>query len=243
LVTLSGNNYLGLAYFGPRYIFGKTQDNFEVYIFNFSQDIYGKFLKVKLLKFLRAPVKVGNLTKLKEILQRDLHRLDQDVILVDKQDRILGIEFKIKAHTGQAKLHRAISIQLFNKQGELLIQQRSKYKRLFPLVWANTVCTDVRPYETYKMAAERRLLEEFGLSAALKPVFKFNYSAKWKDGSEREVDQAFFGRVVGQPNPDPKEIVSWKYISLAQAKSQLKDFAPWFQKILKKIKPSDIVIS
>ncbi|OGD57034.1 isopentenyl-diphosphate delta-isomerase [Candidatus Beckwithbacteria bacterium RIFCSPLOWO2_02_FULL_47_23] len=173
----------------------------------------------------------------------DVAKLNDQVILVNRRDQILGIEEKTKAHQGKAKLHRAISIQLFNQKGELLIQQRSKYKKLFPLIWANTVCTDVRPYETYPVAAERRLKEEFGLKARLKPVFKFSYAAAWGRGGEKEIDQVFFGRVTGQPRPNLKEIAAWRFISLAEAKARLKDFAPWLQLILKRIKPSDIVIS
>ena len=158
--------------------------------------------------------------------------------------RILGIETKAKAHQGKAKLHRAISVQLFNHRGELLIQQRAKTKNLFAGEWANTVCTDLRPYENYLEAANRRLYEEFGLKAKLKPTFKFFYTApSGKDGSEREIDQVFFGRVAGRPSPNKKEIADWKYLGLTEAKKQIKKFAPWFQLILKKLKPSDIVIS
>jgi len=243
LVTFDKKNYLGLAYFGPRYIFGQTRDNFEVYLFNFDKNIYGEKLQVKLLKFLRAPKSVKKLNELKKLLMADVAKLNDQVILVNRRDQILGIEEKTKAHQGKAKLHRAISIQLFNQKGELLIQQRSKYKKLFPLIWANTVCTDVRPYETYPVAAERRLKEEFGLKARLKPVFKFSYAAAWGRGGEKEIDQVFFGRVTGQPRPNLKEIAAWRFISLAEAKARLKDFAPWLQLILKRIKPSDIVIS
>ena len=243
LVTIEQQKYLGLAYFGPRYIFGEKQDSFEVYIFNFKQDIYGQALKVELLKFLRVPQRVSGLEKLKVLLTQDLHRLDNEVILVDKRDQILGIEAKTKAHQGMAKLHRAISVQLFNSRGELLIQQRAKTKPLFAGEWANTVCTDVRPYENYLEAANRRLQEEFGLKARLKLGFKFFYAAKWASGSEREIDQVFFGRVNRRPRPNAREIADWKFISLRQAKRQIKTFAPWFQLILKKIKPSDIVIS
>ncbi len=243
LVTLGKQNHLGLAYFGPRYIFKEKRDNFEVYIFNFDQKIYGKFLRVKLLKFLRAPKPVKQLSKLKRLLEQDVTRLKDQVILVNRQDKILGIANKIAAHRGKTKLHRAISIQLFNQKGELLIQQRSKYKKLFPLIWANTVCTDVRPYETYPQAAKRRLQEEFGLKAKLKPAFKFSYAAAWGRAGEKEIDQVFFGRAAGRPRPNPKEIAAWRFISLAEAKAGCKDFALWFQLILKKIKPSDIVIS
>jgi len=241
LVTLKRQNYLGLAYFGPRYIFGDKQNSFEVFIFNFKQNIYGKKLTVKLLKFLRPPKAVKSLDGLKRLLIQDLTRLNDQVVLVNKEDKILGIEDKVKAHQGRAKLHRAISVQLFNQKGELLIQQRSKYKKLFPLIWANTVCTDVRPYETYLAAAERRLKEEIGLIAELRPAFKFFYAApSGKSGWEREVDQVFFGQVSGRPRPNPGEIASWKYVSLKAAQARVKIFAPWFRLILKKIKPSDI---
>lgn len=240
LVIFNRQNYLGLAYFGPRYIFGQKTDNFEVYIFNFDQTIYGRKLTVKLLKFLRPPQAVKRLSRLKRLLERDVAALSDYVVRVNRRDQILGIEEKSKAHQGRAKLHRAISIQLFNRKGELLIQQRSKYKKLFPLIWANTVCTDVRPYETYSAAAERRLKEEFGLKVKLKPAFKFSYAAVWRRGGEKEIDQVFFGRLVGQPKPDFKEIAAWRFINLAEAKAGLKDFAPWFRMILKKIRPSDI---
>ena len=131
LVMLKRQNYLGLAYFGPRYIFWEKQDSFEVFIFNFDEKIYGQWIQVKLLKFLRKPKAVRNLKDLKKLLRNDLTELDKDVILVNKQDKILGIENKIKAHQGRAKLHRAISVQLFNHRGELLIQQRAKTKPLF----------------------------------------------------------------------------------------------------------------
>lgn len=241
LVTLDKKNYLGLAYFGPRYIFKKKTATFEVFIFNFNRQIYGKKLMVKLLKFLRAPRPVKNLCKLKKMLQTDVIRLDQDVILVNRKDKIIGIADKIAAHRGRAELHRAISVQLFNKKNELLIQKRSINKQLFSGFWANTVCTDVRPYETYLQAAQRRLHEEFGLKAKLKPAFKFDYSARFdKNHSEREMDQVFIGLVVGQPNPNNLEISAWQYIALDQlTKSKLK-LAPWFKLILKKLSASDI---
>jgi|GEM_PF-865231 len=242
LVALSQQNYLGLAYYGPRYIFGEKQNSFEVFLFNFKKNIYGKKLRVKLLKFLRPPQQVSSLSQLKTLLEKDQRSLDQQVILVNRKDKILGIENKIKAHQGKAKLHRAVSVQLFNHKGELLIQQRSKSKRLFSLLWANTVCTDVRPYETCLQAASRRLQEEFGLTSNLRPAFKFYYSAKWGNGGEREIDQLFFGLAVGRPRPDYQEIAAWQYQKLVAVK-KMKNLAPWFKLILKKIKPSDIVNS
>lgn len=241
LITLNNQSFLGLAYYGPRYIFGQKTNTFEVYLFNFNRQIYGQVLSVKLLKFLRVPQTVKNINALKKLLESDLASLNNYVILVDKNDKIIGVETKKTAHLGKAKLHRAISVQLFNEKKELLVQQRSAQKMLFPLYWANTVCTDVRPYETYLQAANRRLQEEFSLTAALKPLLKFTYSAQYgKAGSEKEIDQVFIGFSNVQPKPDPAEISAWKYMSLDQIKTFSGQLAPWFKILLKNLSVSDI---
>jgi len=233
LVTCKQQNFLGLAFSGrPKFL--------EVYLFNFRQNLYGQKLKVKLLEFQRPPKIIKNLKRLVQLIRQDLAKLEGSVILVDKHDRIIGLETKRKAHQGKAKLHRAVSVQLFNRQGELLIQQRSKFKPLFPLFWANTVCTDVYPYETYAAAAKRRLSEEFGLRAVLKPAFKFSYSAKWGRDSEREIDQVFFGKISGRPKPDPREIAAWQY---CRPEALPRPLTPWFKLILKKLSSSGILKS
>lgn len=231
---LAKNSYLGLAYYSPRY-------TFEVYLFDFNQDIYGKKLLVKLTHWLRPPKKISSLPELRCLLQTDLISLNNYVILVNKKDQPIGIQKKVAAHLGKAQLHRAVSVQIFNSGKELLLQQRSKHKLLFPLLWANTVCTDVRPYESYLQAARRRLKEEFGLQADLTPQFKFYYtSPSGSRAAEKEIDQVFFGRTNNRPKPNPKEIQSWRYLSLEQIKTAPLNYAPWFKLILKKMPASAI---
>jgi len=231
---LAKNSYLGLAYYSPRH-------TFEVYLFAFNRDIYGQQFSVKLTHFLRPPKKVRGLLALKKLIQQDLISLNDQVILVNKKDQILGIANKLQAHLGLAQLHRAVSVQIFNSKQELLIQQRSKDKMLFPLLWANTVCTDVRPYENYLQAANRRLKEEFGLQADLTPQFKFYYTApSGSRAAEKEIDQVFSGRTDHRPQPNPKEIQAWQYLSLKQLKTAPLNYAPWFKLILKKMLSSAI---
>lgn len=231
---LGKNSYLGLAYYSPRH-------TFEVYLFDFNQAIYGQKVSLKLTYWLRPPQKIKSLKSLQKLLQTDLTALNDFVILVNRRDQPLGVQEKIAAHLGSAQLHRAVSVQIFNSRKELLIQQRSQYKMLFPLLWANTVCTDVRPYESYLMAARRRLLEEFGLTADLQPQFKFYYTAPSDSQvAEKEIDQVFFGSTDDQPKPDLKEIQAWQYLSLKQLKTAPLNYAPWFKLILKKIPSSAI---
>ncbi len=68
---LNGQTYDCLPYFGPRLIFGELKNSFEVYIYNFDQEIYDQELSVTIKTFLRAPEKVNNLDELKAKLELD----------------------------------------------------------------------------------------------------------------------------------------------------------------------------
>jgi isopentenyl-diphosphate delta-isomerase len=76
-----------------------------------------------------------------------MSNLDADsdaLILVDEADRSLGVLSKALCHEGRGVLHRAFSLLIFNERGELLIQQRSASKRLWPMYWSNSCCSHPR---------------------------------------------------------------------------------------------------
>ena len=55
----------------------------------------------------------------------------ENCILVDKNDRNIGFATKRDCHKvndNEIKLHRAFSVFLFNKNGEMLLQKRSSHK-------------------------------------------------------------------------------------------------------------------
>lgn len=162
----------------------------------------------------------------------------EKVILVNKKNKTIGAEEKIKAHlTG--KLHRAFSVLLFNKKGETLIQKRAESKYHSPGFWTNTCCSHPRLREEVGLAAKRRLKEEMGISCELEEAFSFIYRAKLDDLIEHEFDHVFFGRFDGKPKPDKKEVADWRWIKLADLKADIKKnhqkYTPWFKIIIKKI--------
>ena len=156
------------------------------------------------------------------------------LILVNKKDKVVGFETKEKCHQGKGILHRAFSIYLFNNKGQLLIQQRSKFKKLWPLYWANTCCSHPRQDESYVKAGERRLKEELGFSCFLKMVDKFQYQAKYKNvGSENEMCAVLVGEYNGKVKANPKEIADWKWVDIDKLQDDFKrnpdKYAPWFK--------------
>ena len=74
--------------------------------------------------------------------------MEENCILVDKEDNIIGKDSKVKCHLGEGKLHRAFSVLLFNNSGDLLIQKRAREKITFPSIWANSCCSHPLHIET-----------------------------------------------------------------------------------------------
>ena len=130
------------------------------------------------------------------------------------------------------KLHRAISVFLFNDKGETLLQQRASTKYHSKAKWANTCCSHPRPGEANEAAAERRLVEEMGIKAKLEERFVFPYHAEVGSGlTEQEYDHIFFGRYNGEPKPNKDEVQGWRWVSIKEfsrwVKEKPEDFAAW----------------
>jgi len=156
----------------------------------------------------------------------------EQVILVDEQDKATGSMEKLQAHV-EGRLHRAISVFIFNSRNELLLQQRADGKYHSPLLWTNTCCSHPRPGEDVNAAAHRRLQEEMGLSCALKETFSFIYKADMGNGlTEYEYDHVFTGITDDEAMPDDTEVAAWKYMQAAKIKRELAEtpekYTPWF---------------
>jgi isopentenyl-diphosphate delta-isomerase len=158
------------------------------------------------------------------------------VTLVDKDDNVLGKEEKMSAHK-DPKLHRAISIIIFNSKGEMLIHKRADEKYHCPGMWTNACCTHPWPEETYEESAKRRLPEEMGFSCDLIKEFKFTYYAEFLNGlAEYEMDQTFVGIYDGEVNPVPSEVGDYKWVNVEELLKDIfydpKKYTAWFKIIL-----------
>lgn len=156
------------------------------------------------------------------------------LILVDKNDKPIGTEEKVKCHLPIGKLHRAFTILLFNKDGKLLLTRRSQSKMLWPRDWDGTVASHPRQSETYVSSAERRLPEEIGVSCKLEYLFKFEYHVSYKNiGSENEICGTLIG-IVKDPTRIKlvqEEIDAIKWVSFYELLDDIKKnpqvYCPW----------------
>jgi isopentenyl-diphosphate delta-isomerase len=156
-----------------------------------------------------------------------------EVILVDKDDRAIGVMDKLKAHQ-IGTLHRAFSVFVFNNNGQLLLQQRAVGKYHSGGLWTNTCCSHPLPDEDVLSAANRRLKEEMGLNCHLQKQFDFLYRAEVdNDLIEHEFDHVFFGTTDENPSPSADEVSSWKWADMNEIEDLLKEqpeiFTTWFR--------------
>jgi isopentenyl-diphosphate delta-isomerase len=155
------------------------------------------------------------------------------VVLVDKNDKKLGLMPKMEAHE-KAVLHRAFSVFIFNKNGDLMLQQRAAHKYHSPLLWTNTCCSHQRDGEANLEAGKRRLFEEMGFNADLKEVFSFVYKAPFDNGlTEHELDHVMVGYFDNKPNINKDEVEAYKWMALEDVKTDIEKnphiYTAWFK--------------
>ena len=178
-----------------------------------------------------------------------IEMMEENCILVDKEDNIIGKDSKVNCHIGEGKLHRAFSVLLFNNSGDLLIQKRAREKITFPSIWANSCCSHPLHIETEldgiygaKAAAKRKMEQELGINPQeidlddLHYITKMRYKAradeKW---IEYEIDYIFVIKCDVDINPNTIEIEDTKYVNPNELESVFQDedakIGPWFRLI------------
>ena len=161
-----------------------------------------------------------------------MYTMIEEVILVNDNDEEISTMEKIEAHK-KGMLHRAFSIFIFNSKSELLIHKRAMGKYHSEGLWTNTCCSHPRPGEDLIKAANRRLMEEMGLSCKLQPAFSFVYKIVFPSGLiEHELDHVIIGASEEKPVINKNEVSEWKYISLEELRKDTENtpekYTQWF---------------
>jgi len=165
----------------------------------------------------------------------------EELILVDASDNEIGHRSKTACHDGSGLLHRAFSVFVFNADGELLLQQRGKDKRLWPGFWSNSCCSHPRKGESMSFATGRRLLEELGIKVELEYVYKFEYQATFGElGAEHELCSVYLGRCTQEVRPNATEIDAIRFVAAGELSDEMDknpdEFTPWFRQEWERLK-------
>jgi len=163
----------------------------------------------------------------------------ESVVLLDTDGRAIGTADKAKIHTDRTPLHSAFSIFLFNRNGQMLAQQRAWSKPTWPGIWSNACCGHPAPGEALLSAAERRLEQELGLTdISLKIALpRFRYRAEYLGIVENEICPVFVGACERDPILNSEEVADFKWIdwqafcgaanTSGEREHPFQHFSPW----------------
>ncbi len=160
---------------------------------------------------------------------------NEQIIIVDEHDVVLGTEDKERCHDGEGILHRGFLAMVFSASGELLLTRRSGQKRLWPGFWDGSVASHVLAGEDYVQASRRRLREELSIDVSLvEYAFKFRYKVGYGSaGTEHEICAVTIVRGVSLSavRPDSREIAELRSIDLKalieEVRGSRERYTPW----------------
>lgn len=181
----------------------------------------------------------------KQYDQTQLNLFNEQMILVDRDDKPIGSETKKNCHLleniSKGMLHRAFSVFLFDTNNRLLLQQRSMHKITYPNHWTNTCCSHPlnidEEMETknnqqgIKVAAKRRMNYELGIKESQLKIDTFKYLTRIhykaenvpNDGvfGEHEIDYILFIKGDYDLQPNANEVKAVRYVSMYELKELL----------------------
>jgi isopentenyl-diphosphate Delta-isomerase len=158
---------------------------------------------------------------------------DDQVVLVDSNNKVLGTKPKFKAHNSKTPLHRGFSVFLFNSRGEVLLQQRSRKKKTFPLVWSNSFCGHPMLNEANVDAAKRRMPFEIGINNVeiTEVISNYRYKAEMNGIWENEICPILIGFTNKKPIINKNEVENFKWVNwknfIEDAENNPKKYSLW----------------
>ena len=147
--------------------------------------------------------------------------------VVDEEDRVVGQTTRGQVHRNKKLIHRSIGVAVFNKKGELFLQQRSKTKDTDPNKWTISCSGHVISGHSYEETAHRELKEELGLDyenlqrqilISIKPVCKYICYAP----NETEIVMLFKARFDGPFTLNKEEITQGKFFTRKELNHHIK---------------------
>ena len=152
--------------------------------------------------------------------------------IVNEQNEVVGKASHDEIY--EKKLpHRIVHVLIFDKDGKLALQLRSKQKSFCPQHWSTPVGGHVQSGETYEEAAKRESIEELGI----KPDVAFLYSDLYEDEGLKKFLSTFELVYDGPFNINPAEVEKVEFFTLEEIQIMIKNgekFHPELLFLLKK---------
>lgn len=173
---------------------------------------------------------------------------DQIISAVDDSGKFLEYIPRMAGHTGLGRRHLGITILVFNKAAQILLQKRKHL--VFDNIWCFTA--DTHPYhivnrdETIEEASERALKEDFNIdNISLENLGFFNYFEQDGKYCENEYCAMVIGEYDGPIKMNPEHGYDFVWMDkedfLKEVENNPKKWAPWVPGGIKILKEKGIL--
>lgn len=134
--------------------------------------------------------------------------------VVNTQGEVIGSAERSRCHGGEKLLHPVVHLHVI-KNGKLLLQLRSKTKKIQPGKWDTAVGGHVSFGESITEALKREVFEEIGLHDFVPVKLK---SYVFESTVERELVNTFIAEVTSEffPHSDESDIDSLRFFSIEE---------------------------
>jgi isopentenyldiphosphate isomerase len=146
---------------------------------------------------------------------------------------VTGLAERAELHRNPALIHRVVHVLLFNKNGGLLLQKRSRRKDVAPGKWDTSVGGHINPGEDVLAAARREMEEELGIKGC---ELRYLYRYLFANHRESELVSTFSCVYEGEVDFNGEEIDEVAFWDIGKIKENLgKDiFSGHFEKEIRR---------
>ncbi len=122
--------------------------------------------------------------------------------------RVVGRALRRECHGNPALIHAVARVQVFDRQGRILLQLRAAAKDIQPGKWDTAVGGHLQPGEATAAAARREMAEELGVAPA---QLEFLHRFLWRTPVETEWVTTYATIHAGPFQPDPAEVAELRF--------------------------------
>jgi isopentenyl-diphosphate delta-isomerase type 1 len=155
--------------------------------------------------------------------------------VVNANDEVIGRATRGEVHR-RGLMHRAIHLFVFNSDGQLYLQKRSQTKDKHPGCYDSSASGHQDAGEDADACAVRELREELGIEAGAELTRLSKIPACAETGWEHVTFYTL--QTDATPRPNPREIESGRFFTLAEVLRMIEadaaQFAPAFLEVLQK---------
>lgn len=137
--------------------------------------------------------------------------------------------------------HRSVHCFVWNRRGEMLLQQRALNKDLYAGCWDYAVGEHLKSGESFHRGMKRGLFEELGLgdTRPLPDGAVYREALQWPGGIDAEIQQAFVLTTDASIRADGVEVAAIRWLDrdalLSWMKASPAEFTPWFLREMERL--------